>query len=270
VLAAAGDWPKGKTKAIGKPELELLKAKLTEVHKAKARIRGSLAHETLAGVPVGFAVYEVTLFDACVGKATDPKAAKRECRAELRGDEEQGEPSQLLCTEQYVVRVSSFAPLEIGAPEGVTKGCSLKVQKIAAHDYDGDGEDEVLIDAIGTTSTPEYRTAGEDAFMRLFRVMRLDGTTQLSIDVEWQYSEGISRGEAQRFAVRDEQGKGRLDLIVSYLDFTLNDEPATPWILWPTPGPDGLPEGDELGAVHTEMWPYDAAKDEWVKPPRAE
>jgi hypothetical protein len=264
-IAPAGDLPRGTTKELTKADLAALGAELATVHHAKAKVRGSIALAGDAGASIGFATYEVSRYEACVGEHADAKKAKKECRAKFRGNEEEGEPDQMQCTDQYVVRVASLAPLEVGKPERLTKrSCTMKVRRIEAHDFDADGQQEILLETLGHEHTPEFRTGEQNDYTRMFRVLRLDGTTQLALDVEWGEHMDTVTGTAHRLGLRDDDGDGHPDLVVASRDFEGLAGLELDDLLWPEPEPEG---GDlEVGPTKVVRWTYDAAKDTWVDP----
>jgi hypothetical protein len=262
------DLPRGTTKPIDRAQLDRLVDALAVVHHAKPVVKASLQHTDADGTARGWAIYELSRFEACVGAASDPKRGKKACKRKLAGNPDEGEPGELECTDQWLVQwMVSIAPtdaIDTDEREELGVGCTMtKVRRLDALDLDGDGKDEVLVDVVGSHSSEGFRESEELEVGRVVRVLRLDHSTQLEFDVQWDAVE-ISPNDAtaRRFELRDDDGDGHADLAVSTRDLTATPDVELDDAMWPTAGePD-----DTVGPVHTVVWRYDPAKDAWIEP----
>jgi hypothetical protein len=120
----------------------------------------------------------------------------------------------------------------------------------------------VLVDVVGQHSSEGFRETEERRSARVVRVLRPDGTVQLQFDVAWTAVD-IAPDEAtvRRFELRDDDGDGHPDMIVSTRGVMATPDVALDDELWPAG-----PAGDELGEISTAVWRYNIKKDRWIKP----
>lgn len=259
--------PKAVSKPLAKEQLTALRAALEQKHGLAVRVRASLALPQANGEVLGFAVYDYGRFKECL-----LTASKADCRDRLGGSGDAPELIDSACLDTWLVRVGVATTLTIDDPvkleydDPPLASCKLtKVRRLAAADLDGDGSDEVLLDAFGSREG-EGRVGPVLEAWRVFRVVRLDGTTQLDLDDAWfLHGEAQATDEAlgRRIWFRDGDGDGNLDVEVEHR-WLREPESVDAEDLWPEFGAE--PEGPVTYAV----WSYVKASDEWVAPPEPE
>jgi hypothetical protein len=240
----------GRTQTIAKPELATIVAALKERVLATPVIHGSLQSTDAAGNVARWVVYEFSEFDACMATQTDAKAGKRECRKKVIGDGR-------ACNQQGIALVTSLDPVTIAADERIAATCRLrKVEHIAIDDYDGDGNDEVLVVVRGRFDNGDSRREWVD-YAREVRFLRGDGTTQFVFRKEQQAFDGRVQDTASKLVRPRSVESHDLVLLARTFEAELDELDAELW-----PADDEL----ELGPLTTEVLAYDAGTDTWAAP----
>lgn len=252
------ELPHGETTPIAAAQLEALVAALAPIHHATPVVRASLQHGD-----TGWAIYEYSRYEACLGAqaAGEPapkKKKKEKCRSRKEYD---GKRGSIECTEQWLVRTSSLAPLTIAARTELPVGCALHdVRRLDVLDIDADGQDEILIDVVGAKTSAGFRDTENVKHSRKVRVLRTDGSEQLAFDVALtQVDLTPNEVVAKRFELGDDDGDGHPDMRV-WTRRLMNDDLGLDEEMWP-PGPPG----ETMGEVRISVWRYDPAKDVWKK-----
>ncbi|MCA9681804.1 MAG: hypothetical protein KC457_06385 [Myxococcales bacterium] len=255
-VSTGGGLPLGVAKPVAAAELAKLRAKLEGLHGLKPIIRGSLASVGPKGEAVAYLVYEYGLFEACLLEGT-----KRSCREKLGGEdqEDDDEINRLQCTKQWFARATMVAGDWAVDHDELKVSCSINEVRLDALDLDGDGKQEVVIDVRGRAELVGFRESDVLEVGRFVEVLRLDGSSQFVFRLDWQASD-MAPGEAttKRLLARDENGDGRIDLIVESADFIATSNGTFDRDFWPNDD-----EETDRGPSSFEVWNYDVAADEW-------
>lgn len=230
---------------LGKGDLATLRSQLATLHGVPVVMHGSME------IPVGtgreaYAVYSYSRYAKCLATSN-----KKACRKELAaGDPE----SEMECTDQWMVRVSLGAKIEIRERGELPIGCDVKrIRPITAFDIDHDGAMEIVIDAVGVHHYEDIRDEITDA-VRIVRVLRLDGTVQLELISVWQESFMSAGPDTWLFYLADANADAHADLVMQQLE---SDGPEDD-------GPDRSDWLDELvPEVPVKIVHYDPKTDAW-------
>ncbi|HWB76617.1 MAG TPA: hypothetical protein VG755_16745 [Nannocystaceae bacterium] len=249
------ELPHGETTPIAAAQLDTIVAALAPIHHATPVVRASLQHGD-----TGWAIYEYSRYEACLGEqaAGIVKQKKDKCRSRKEWN---GKDNTAECTDQWLVRTSSLAPLTIAARTELSVGCALHdVRRLDVLDLDADGQDEILVDVIGAKTSTGFRDSQSIKHSRKVRVLRLDGSEQLAFDVALTEVD-MTPNEviAKRFELGDDNGDGHPDMRV-WMRRLMNDGMDLDDEMWPAG-----PASEELGEIRVAVWRYDEAKDVWKK-----
>jgi hypothetical protein len=254
-----------------------LRSKLREQHDARTQLASSLALPQPDGGVVVLALYELSAYEACVGKSDGTPEARKEC-ANPTDDNERVLAGLRKCTERGLVRAHFGPPskaepayggeLTVEATRPLQGGCTItKVRRFAFEDADGDGQAELALDIVGKTPETSFRSETlYDVFTRTVGWYRTDLAPQYESALCQWFHESLEEGSestARRIRLEDEDGDGRKDLVVDEIGYVNDGEcdlDDTGWLK--KIGSDEACSGE----VETVVWRYDAGKDQWIAP----
>lgn len=258
-LAEPHILPAGRHTPLDPERLELVRAKLMEIHGLYPQLRGSLEFSDEAGVLHAYVVYDYSVLDGCM-----LKRHKQVCFAEWGEDREEGGGWDMThCVRACITRLT-FAPGgKLEADERyLSFGCGpANVYRLDLVDADGDGADEVVIDirsrgvVLGRRYTKDYLMG------RVFEVHRLDGTPQFAFEHDLRTFSIMDTPELfRRVVAKDLNKDGYIDFVIQAREIGANAKYPVDAEFWPVLSDAGY---RVVGALKTEVRHYKPGKDRW-------
>jgi hypothetical protein len=233
---------------------------------ARVALPGVLHVPTPDGGGLVYAVYEMSRFEACVGRGK----ARESCRDEVQmGD---------ACTDRGLVR-ATYGPtppgvpadrggvLTLSEPRPLGGLCMLSsVLEVWRGDADGDGQAEVRVDLVTSTPAREMRSGQRnDEYRRDVRVFREDLQPEIEIElatwIDGVIPDATMDSTAGRITWHDENGDGHADVVVETLSYSphCNSPDDTGWVDGRS---DTCNEGERYEPERRVLL-FDPSKDEW-------
>lgn len=255
-------------------------------HHARALIADAIQVSAPDGSSRAWVLYAYSLWEACVyADGGESTRERRQACSERIAETGYGEQSSALraCNAYGLLRMDFAPPDAAGEVHGDVgshdifldeHGCQLEtLHELALRDADLDGHAEIVVDVQFTW--PDFFVRGSggvnpDAHHRSWHVLREE---DLSVEAEitrWSYIVSANEGypfetnaSYATFALRDETGDGRPDLVVDGFAYT------APCAV-DADGAPTTPTGDarrcEPHDRYHRVWRYARGRDRWVDP----
>jgi hypothetical protein len=253
-----------------------LRSKLREQHDARTQLAASVALPHPDGSVTVLALYEYSVYEACVGQSDGSPEARKAC-ANPTDDNERVLAALRKCTSGGLVRARFGPPpksqpayggeLAVEATHPLPGGCTVsQVRRFAVDDVDGDGQVELALDMVRKTPQTSFRSETPyDVFTRTAAFFRTDLSTQWAMDRSEWFNESLEEGNestARRFRVEDTNGDGRADIVVDEVEYMNDGECDLDEVGWLKKV--GADEDEPCGGrVVTKTLVYDRELDEW-------